>query len=185
MKRFAMLLLLSLLALAVSGPADSQDRGDGDLLDELEKILEAEKKKSNHDRDLVRRLERLVRKHRGSGGSGGNEEDSSGGGRSGRSGGGRGWDTESLVERLLGDVVLDGDELEKVRRILTDFLTSRKLIQDNRHLECYDDIKRDRNNRLAKAVGQRKAREIIENADKQVDRWDRWSRWGNRGGGGR
>lgn len=196
MRRVAMLLLLSVFVLAVSGPADSQDRGDDELLDELEKILEAEKKKSNHDRDFVRRLERLVKKHRGSGQSGGDSggnsegDDGGGSGRGGRGGGGWGQQsTSALVTRLIGDIVLDDEQLAKVTRILTEFLESRTLIQANQHLDCYDDIKRDRNNRLAKAVGQRKAKEIIDSTDTQVNRWDQWARWGQRngrgGGGGR
>ena len=188
MTRMAFLLLLAGLMLGWAGSAGSQDRDAEGLLDDLEKILRDEKKKSNYDRDLVRRLESLLRKHRGrSGGdSGGGAEDSggrSGGGSRGGGGGGGSWNSpEAIVGRILDGIELREDQREAVTRILVEFWTSRTLLRTNDHMDCYPDVERDRNNRLAKAVGSKKAKEIIEAVDELINRW---SRWGGRGGGGR
>jgi hypothetical protein len=188
MKRWTWLALLALLVLGWSGATLAQDRGNDDLLDELQKILDEEKRKSNHDRALVRRLESLIRKYRGRDGSGGGSDRSggeSGGSRRGPGSGGGGggyWSPESIVARMLGDIDLDGEERAKVTRILIEFWVSRTLVRTNDHMSCYPDIERDRNNRLARAVGQRKAKEIIESVDALINRW---SRWGGRGRGGR
>jgi hypothetical protein len=193
MRRLIHLFLLSALLLVAAGPAGSQDRGDDDLLDELESILREEKRKPNYDKDLVRKLEALLRKHRARAGGGAADEggDPGGGGRSrgggGRGGGGGFWSPEAVIGRIVDglEVELDPAEREVVTRILVEFWTSRQLVLSNDHMESYPDIERDRNNRLGHAVGARKAKEIVDAVDQLIDRWSRWGNRGGRGGGGR
>jgi hypothetical protein len=163
------------------GPATAQDRNLEDLIGELEALLEAEKEKPDHDRDLVRRLEGIVArfKARTGGGGGGGNGSGGPGNRRGGPGGSRGsrdsWSGAGwIIDRVLGDIELKAEEREAVRRILTEFYVSWRVVRDNRDMDSYPEVQRDRNNRLARAVGQKKAREIIQIIDPMIDRWNRW-----------
>jgi hypothetical protein len=176
MKWIGLTLVAACVLGMMSGSATSQDRGLAGLIGELEALLAAEKAKTNHDRALVKKLEGIIGKFKGnSGGGGGSGDETPRGGsgrgqRGGNGASGAGW----IIDRVLGDVEMTPEERAAVTRILTEFYTSWRLVRDNRDMESYPEIQRDRNNRLAKAIGQKRARTIIDVLDPMIDRWNRW-----------
>jgi hypothetical protein len=188
MRTLALTTGLAVFLIAFTTPAAAQDPALDNLLRELEVILEAEKAKPDHDEALVRRLEGLVRQYRErsrarSGDDGSSDEGESGGGGGGgggeRGGGGRGggggdWASRAVsgaIDRLLNDVELTEAERKVVVRILTEFYESWQLVRTVSDLDSLPEIERDRNNRLSKAVGRKRAKEIIEATDAMVRRW--------------
>jgi hypothetical protein len=77
-------------------------------------------------------------------------------------------------------VELTPEERKQVVRILGEFYRSWMLLRQYQAMDSLEDIQADRDNRLGRAIGRRRAKEIAKNIDEIVRR-----PWGGRGGGGR
>ena len=161
---------LLLVATPVARAEDTETlRG---LLGEIRQRLEAEKAKERPDRDEIAWLEGLLDKYKPGAGPSGDWN-----ARDDREIVGR---AREAIDGALSDIELSDEERDGTMLILTDWYVSRRVIQAAKDRASASEIDSDRDNRLKRLLGQKRAVSVSEKANRAARwmfrNWDDWSR---------